>query len=254
MKRRFALFLCTVLLFNCCGLKAFAAEAATQASPAQMARGSGNLPKQPYFLSGTEIVWRAFPRKPALGSSIDLCDLLTTLSIQASRTEEQKNEAARDKDYSIKLVTDVIAPDFETKYPMTFEVLKHVDLDGYIINSMIKKANARLRPFVQHPALVQPLFTAEDFSYPSGHSSGTELQARVLGTLFPAQSEQLLNRARQVADSRVIAGVHYNTDTLAGIALGDLIFNQLQAKAKFRHELSAAAEKDGIPTKEASIH
>jgi hypothetical protein len=146
----------------------------------------------------------AFPRKPALGSSTDQSDLLITLSIQ-------------------------------------FEVLKHVDLDGYIINSMIKKANARLRPFVQHPALVQPLFTADDFGYPSGLSSGTELQARVLSTLFPAQSDQLLVRARQVADSRVIAGVHYTSDTLAGIALGDLIFIQLQAKPKFRHELSAAA-------------
>jgi acid phosphatase (class A) len=101
---------------------------------------------------------------------------------------------------------------------------------------------------------VQPLFTASDFSYPSGHSSGTELQARILGTLFPAQSEQLLIRARQVADSRVIGGVHYTSDTLAGIALGDLIFTQLQAKPKFRHELTTAAEKDGIPTKQTSIH
>ena len=151
-------------------------------------------------------------------------------------------------------MTDVIDPDFETKYPMTFEVLKHADLDAYFINSMLKKANGRPRPFVQHPALVQPLFTAGDFSYPSGHSSGTELQARILGTLFPAQSEQLLIRARQVADSRVIAGVHYTSDTLAGIALGDLIFTQLQAKPKFRHELTTAADKDGIPTKQTSIH
>jgi len=184
-----------------------------------MARPSGNIPKRPYFLTGTEIVWRAFPRKPALGSSTDQFDLLTTLSIQASRTEEQKSEAVHDKDYSIKLVTDVIDPDFETKYPMTFEVLKRADLGAYFINSMLKKANGRPRPFVQHPALVQPLFTAGDFSYPSGHSSGTELQARILGTLLPAQSEQLLIRARQVADSRVIAGVHYTSDTLAGSAI-----------------------------------
>jgi len=254
MKPRFTPFLCTLLLVNCCGLTAIAAEPATQASPTQMARPSGNLPRRPYFLTGTEVVWRAFPRKPALGSSTDQLDLLTTLSIQASRTEEQKSEAVHDKDYSIKLVTDVIDPDFETKYPMTFEVLKRADLDAYFINSMLKKANGRPRPFVQHPALVQPLFTAGDFSYPSGHSSGTELQARILGTLFPAQSEQLLIRARQVADSRVIAGVHYTSDTLAGIALGDLIFTELQAKPKFRHELSAAAEKDGIPTKQTSIH
>jgi hypothetical protein len=69
---------------------------------------------------------------------------------------------------------------------MTFEVLKRADLDASFINSMLKKANSRLRPFVQHPALVQPLFTAGDFSYPSGHASGTELQARILSRLLLA--------------------------------------------------------------------
>lgn len=151
MKPHFTPFLCTLLLVNCSVLNAIAAEPATQASPTQMARPSGDLPQRPYFLTGTEIVWRAFPRKPALGSSTDQCDLLTTLSIQASRTEEQKNEAVHDKDYSIKLVTDVIDPDFETKYPMTFEVLKRADLDGYFINSILKKANGRPRPFRPAP-------------------------------------------------------------------------------------------------------
>jgi acid phosphatase (class A) len=150
-------------------------------------------------------------------------------------------------------VTEVVDPDFATKYPMTFEVLKRADLDGDFINSMLKKANNRLRPFVQHPTLVQPLFTVGDFSYPSGHSSRTELQARILSKLFPADSEQLLTRARQVADSRVVASVHYTSDTLAGIALGDLIFTELQSKSKFRQELSAAAERDGVPTKQTNI-
>jgi len=165
MKMRFTPFLCTLLLANCCGLTAIAAEPAIQPSATQMARSAGSLPKRPYFSTGTEIAWRGFPPKPALGSSTDQFDLLTTLSIQAPRTEEQKNEAVHDKDYSIKLVTDVIDPDFETNYPMTFEVLKRADLDAYFINSMLKKANSRLRPFIQHPALVQPLFAAGDFSY-----------------------------------------------------------------------------------------
>jgi len=106
MKPRFTPLLCTLLLVDCCGLMAIAAEPTTQESPTQMARPSGNMPKRPYFLTGGEIVWRAFPRKPALGSSTDQRDLLTTLSIQASRTEEQKSQAVHDKDYSIKLVTD----------------------------------------------------------------------------------------------------------------------------------------------------
>jgi hypothetical protein len=144
-------------------------------------------------LTGNEDVWQSFPPKPALGSPTDQTDLLITLSLQASRTEDQKTEAFRDRNYSIKLVTDVIDVNFETQYPNTFKVLNNADIDSYFINTMIKKANGRLRPYVQHPTLVVPLFSVSDFSYPSGHASGLELQARILGQLFPAQSDALLN-------------------------------------------------------------
>jgi len=206
----------------------------------------GGPPERPYYLTGDETVWKEFPAKPALGSAIDEADLLITLSVQVSRTEDQKNEALRDRKYSIKLITDVIDPDFETKYPNVSKVLANADIDSYFINTMIKKANARLRPFVQHPTLVTPLFDVGDFSYPSGHATGTQLQARILAKLFPKQEDALLKRARQIADSRVVAGVHYTSDTEAGLALGDLLFAQIDAQPKFQKDLSDAAAKDQL--------
>jgi hypothetical protein len=147
----------------------------TSASP------SDGPPEKPYYLTGKEDAWRDFPPKPALGSAIDQEDLLITLSLQTSRTEDQKDEALRDKSYTVKMMTDVIDCDFETKYPNVFKVLSNADIDSYFINTMIKNANGRLRPFVQHPTLVVPMFTVADFSYPSGHATGMELQARILG-------------------------------------------------------------------------
>ena len=75
------------------------------------------------------------------------------------------------------------------------------------------------------------------------------MQARILGLLFPDRSEDLLKRALQVADSRVVAGVHYASDTEAGENLGDLIFAKLEANAKFKQDLADAAQKDGIALK-----
>jgi acid phosphatase (class A) len=184
-----------------------------------------------------------------LGSPIDLSDLSITLTAQAGRTDTQIKEALLDKDYSIKLVTTVIDPAFDTKYPHVFQVLTHADSDGKIVKDRLKTANARLRPFVQHPTLVQPVFAATDFSYPSGHSTGSELQARILGTLFPDQADALLKRARQIADSRVVAGVHYASDTEAGVTLGDLVFAQLEANDKFKSDLSSAAQQDNLSLK-----
>ena len=199
------------------------------------------------YLSGSDTVWSDFPKAPALGTPLDEADLLITLSMQAARTEEQKAEAIRDKKYSIRLVSDVIDPAFETKYPKTWAMLKMADHEEILINSMLKNSNERCRPFVQHPILVTPLFAVPDYSYPSGHASGTELQARILGYLFPARTDELLRRARQVADSRVVAGVHYASDTEYGLELGDLVFRELEANPRFKSDLEAAAQADKIP-------
>jgi len=223
------------------------ADQVAQSSPS--ASPSDGSPEKPYYLTGNEEVWRNFPPKPVLGSSVDQEDLLITLSLQASRTEDQKNEALRDKKYSINLVTDVIDTDFEHKYPSVYRVLNNADIDSYYINTLIKNVNGRLRPFVQHPTLVTPLFTTGDYSYPSGHATGTELQARILAQLFPDKSDALRQRARQVADSRVIAGVHYASDTEAGLGLGDLLFTELETKSAFQKDLATAVANDHLPAK-----
>jgi acid phosphatase (class A) len=248
MKNRLKAILCILVLVRCSCSLAMADQAPVQSmnsAPSPM----GGSPEKPHYLTGNEDVWQNFPPKPVLGSPTDQTDLLITLSLQASRTEDQKNEAFRDKNYSITLVTDVIDANFETKYPNIFKVLTNADIDSYFINTMIKKANGRLRPYVQHPTLIVPLFVVGDFSYPSGHASGLELQARILGQLFPTQSDALRKRARQIADGRVVAGVHYTSDTEAGLALGDLLFAQLETKTEFQKDLSTAATKDQLPLK-----
>jgi len=219
------------------------AESSPSASP------SDGPPQKPYYLTGNEEVWRNFPPKPVLGSSVDQADLLITLSLQTSRTEDQKNEALRDKKYSIDLVASVIDADFEHKYPNVYRVLNNADIDSYYINTLIKNENGRLRPFVQHPTLVTPLFTTGDYSYPSGHATGMELQARILAQVFPDKSDALRPRARQVADSRVVAGVHYASDTEAGLTLGDLLFDEIESKTAFQKDLATAVANDHITMK-----
>jgi hypothetical protein len=210
---------------------------------------SAKTPPHFTYLTGDEEVWSTFPKAPTLGSPVDEDDLLITLSAQANRTEDQKKEATTDQHWSIKLISGVIAPDFETKYPATYGVLRKAATDAGLINKKLKDENKRLRPFVQHPTLVTALFPVDDYSYPSGHASGSEVQARILGVLFPDRAGELLKRARQVSDGRVVAGAHYASDTEAGENLGDLIFEQLEASAQFKQDLAAAAQKDGIPIK-----
>ncbi len=209
----------------------------------------GGAPENTIYLSKDDKTWQDFPRKPALGSPVDEADLAITLQMQAARDGRQRREAFKDKSYSVKLMTDVIDPDFASKYPDLYRVLLDADNDGDVINTMLKHENRRLRPYDEHPTLVEPLFFSSDFSYPSGHASGMELLARLLGTIFPEAAPRLLTRAREIADSRVVAGVHYASDTEAGRALGDLLFARLEANARFRAALHEAEDKDPIATK-----
>jgi hypothetical protein len=66
---------------------------------------------------------------------------------------------------------------------------------------------------------------------------------------FPTRIDALLTRARQVADGRVVAGVHYASDAEAGIASGDLLFTELENKPEFENDLATALTKDQISLK-----
>ena len=106
---------------------------------------------------------------------------------------------------------------------------------------------ARVRPY-DADERVQPAAAREDTpSYPSGHATRGVLVARVLAALAPARRDALLELGRQVGYDRVIAGVHYPSDVLAGQQLGDAIADALLATPAFRADLEAARAAEWSP-------
>jgi acid phosphatase (class A) len=62
----------------------------------------------------------------------------------------------------------------------------------------------------------------------------------VLGELAPAQASSLLQAGRGIGDSRVICGVHYQSDVEAGRMLGASMVAAEHADPAFRADLAAA--------------
>lgn len=103
---------------------------------------------------------------------------------------------------------------------------------GSVFNSMLKNVVLRRRPYFDNPSIkcLKPPeadadiydITVQSYSFPSGHSSNSAITFG--GLAVYTKDRRLLAVAiilpLLVALSRVILGVHYPTDVLAGLALG----------------------------------
>ena len=82
--------------------------------------------------------------------------------------------------------------------------------------------NTLQRPRPQHaiPGLRSLATASNQFSFPSGHSSRAFLLATVLAVIFGEPAVAMYLWAGTVALSRVLLGVHYPGDVLAGAVIG----------------------------------
>ncbi|MGK2913313.1 MAG: phosphatase PAP2 family protein [Porticoccaceae bacterium] len=85
---------------------------------------------------------------------------------------------------------------------------------------VLKRGFRRNRP-AQALADFESVITPSDqFSFPSGHTSGAFLVATIAAGLFPALCWPLYLWASLVGASRVFLGVHFPTDIVAGALMG----------------------------------
>src|SRR5262249_28125866 len=96
----------------------------------------------------------------------------------------------------------------------------------------------RPRPPKADPS-IKAVMEENDGSYPSGHATRGQLFAEVLAAALPARRDALLARGRQIGDDRMIAGVHYPSDIIAGRVLGHVMAKALLETPAFRERLAA---------------
>jgi undecaprenyl-diphosphatase len=87
----------------------------------------------------------------------------------------------------------------------------------------LKNSLKRRRPQDAVPGLRSFVIASDQFSFPSGHSSGAFLLATCLAMVYGGPVVAVYLWACGVALSRVILGVHFPGDTLAGAIMGSSI-------------------------------
>lgn len=87
----------------------------------------------------------------------------------------------------------------------------------------LKNSLKRRRPQEAVPGFRSLVTAADQFSFPSGHSSAAFLLATALAVVYGGPVVAMFLWASGVALSRVLLGVHFPGDTLAGAIMGSSI-------------------------------
>jgi undecaprenyl-diphosphatase len=92
-----------------------------------------------------------------------------------------------------------------------------------LIYKWLKSKTSRPRPFAVENAVRAGADPLDPFSFPSGHTLHAVAFSMVAIAYYPMLAWLLVPFTVLVAASRVVLGLHYPSDVLAGAALGALI-------------------------------
>jgi undecaprenyl-diphosphatase len=93
-------------------------------------------------------------------------------------------------------------------------------LVGIGLFKVLKKTSGRKRPCEIEPHRWATLLPPDQFSFPSGHTITAFAVAIALGEFYPMVMAPLLFCALAIATSRILLGMHFLSDVVAGAILG----------------------------------
>jgi acid phosphatase (class A) len=129
-------------------------------------------------------------------------------------------------------------------FPALLRLFSRAQLDSGRIMGRAKIAYRRPRPFVElggKICVAPDPGLAKSYSYPSGHSTYGWTAGLILAQVAPDRAATILARARAYGESRVVCGVHYESDVAAGRATGSALFSALQTRPDFQADVAAAS-------------
>jgi undecaprenyl-diphosphatase len=91
---------------------------------------------------------------------------------------------------------------------------------GLLVYKLLKQVLHRERPFIRHPGITLSMPPLDRYSFPSGHTLHAVCFTWQAVAHYPPLAWVLVPLAALIASSRVVLGLHYPSDVIAGAAIG----------------------------------
>ncbi len=198
------------------------------------------------------------PKPPADGSAEAAADLAVYRATRALRDTPRWALATADDNLKFPKAADTFfcalgMPISQEATPHLNMLLRRSLIDAGLSTYAAKDSYKRQRPFAAlkegtcAPAAEAAL--AKDGSYPSGHAALGWGWALLLAELAPDRADAVLQRGHAFGQSRVVCGVHWQSDVDSGRMMGAAAIARLHADPTFSAQ--AALAKAEIATARA---
>lgn len=196
-------------------------------------------PKEPEYINPEwySTLKRQVDAVPAKNSETQKEDEKVLFHLQKGRTVEDCERAKSEIFVSLEnFFAKPLGPIEKEKLTPLAPFFEKLRNDGDFFVQQLKVDFPRDRPFV-YLKKINPCVSKEvTKAYPSGHAVLSRLYAIVLGDLFPNEKIKLVERANQIAEDRVLVGMHHSSDIEVGKKIAVLLYGELQKSERYQSE------------------
>lgn len=209
------------------------------------ANGAGSYPAishRGYYMDSSQAdLAHVLPPPPRRASTEARTDLQEVMAAERHRTKQEIRDALADDEKSVFRFADVMGSGFRAEnLPYAAQFFDRMSSDTDDAVTAAKLYFRRPRPFAANSNIKPLEHEASSPSYPSGHAAFAYVNAIVLSYMVPEKMSAIYRRADQYACNRVTLGLHYPSDTKAGLISASVIANVLLHQPAFKADLARA--------------